>query len=121
MTGLSGAEAAEILGISEMSVARLVMQGVLHKQVKHQRRGLDLAEVERVSLERYRRGHPYWLTTREAAAVLGVSDERVRQLVAADRLPCVERKGRRLFRRPQVDVIANAREARRLGEGRDHQ
>jgi hypothetical protein len=58
-------------------------------------------------------GHPYWLSTVEAADVLGVTRERVRQLAAADRRPCVVHAGRRYHRRHQVEVIANARESRR--------
>jgi hypothetical protein len=43
--GFSGAEAAEILGIRETSVARLVRRGLLHKPSKYARNGLDLARV----------------------------------------------------------------------------
>lgn len=112
LLGISGAEAAEILGMHELSVARLVMRGVLRKPAKGARRALDRAEVERLALERYRPGHPYWLTTPEAADVLGVTRARVHQLVTAGRLPYVEHGGRHYFRRPQVEVIANARHAR---------
>jgi len=79
--GISGAEAAEILGIQELSVSRLVMQGVLRKAVRGQKFGLDRADVERVALERYRPGHPYWCTSGAAAEILGVSVTRVHQLV----------------------------------------
>lgn len=49
-----------------------VMQGVLQKSAKHQRHGLDLAEVERVSLERYRRGHRRRFRAAERAVCPGI-------------------------------------------------
>jgi excisionase family DNA binding protein len=111
--GISDAEVAEILGVRELSVSRLVGRGVPHKPAKGRNRALDRVEVERIALERYRPSHPYWLTTREAADFLGVTRERVRQLAVDDRLPCVVHDGRRYYRRHQVEVIANARQARR--------
>jgi hypothetical protein len=53
-----------------------------------------------------------WITTAVAAEILHVSRNRVRQLANRDLLPCVQRHGRRYFRRPQVQVIANARDRR---------
>jgi excisionase family DNA binding protein len=110
--GLSAAEAARILGVRESTVANWVSEGVLPKAVKWQRSGLDRADVENLALERYTPGHPCFATNREAAQILGVSRERVKQLVDSGRLPCVEYRGRRYFRRQQVQVIANARNAR---------
>ena len=57
-----------------------------------------------------------WLNTTAAAEILGVSPRRVRQLVERGFLPAV-RRGRRsyCYRRAQVEVIANARESRKLG------
>ena len=52
------------------------------------------------------------MTTAEVAELLGVSKQRVGQLVRKGFLPGVEHKGRRLFRRHQVEVIGNARDAR---------
>ena len=114
--GLSAAEAAEILGVQRQYVYRLVHEGVLPKAVKHQRSGLDRETVERLALERLRPhgGHPYWLTASEAAEVLGVTPKRVHQLAERGRLPVVEHDGRRWFRRPQLEVVANARDARKL-------
>jgi len=114
LLGISGKEAAKILGITELSVARLVLQGVLRKPAKWQRFALDLAEVEQVALERYRPAHPYWLTTTEAAKLLGVTPTRVRQLVARGFVPAVSHQGRNYFRRHQLEVIANARQSRKL-------
>jgi len=112
--GVSGKEAANILGIRELSVARLVSQGVIPKTAKHARFALDRSDVERVALERYQAGHRYWLSTREAAEVLGVGTTRVLQLVDRGFLPAVKHEGRWNFRRHQVEVIANARESRKL-------
>ena len=70
--GISGAEAAEILGIHELSVSRLVGRGILRKTVPHRRIGLDRADVERLALERYaHKDHPYWTTSAGAAEILG--------------------------------------------------
>jgi excisionase family DNA binding protein len=110
--GLSSAEAARILGVRANSVDRWVSRGVLPKAVKRQRRGLDLTDVELLALQRYTPGHPWFTTNREAAQILGVSRSRVNQLVNAGRLPFVEYQGRRYFRRQQIQVIANARNAR---------
>ena len=113
--GISGAEAAEILGIHELSVSRLVGRGILRKAIPHRKIGLDRADVERLALERYaRRDHRYWTTTAGAAEILGVTANRVRQLV--DRGSC------RRFATTvagtsggiRVEVIANARESRKL-------
>lgn len=54
-----------------------------------------------------------WISTSEAAEILHVTDVRVRQLVDAGRLPA-ERDdlGHYRYRRAQVEVIANARDAR---------
>jgi hypothetical protein len=111
--GLTNAEAAEILGMKEVSVARLVL-GKIPKSVRYQRNGLDRDVVERLSVARYKPGHPYWVTGREAASILGLSPARVLQLRQEDRLPVVVHKGRHYYRRPQLEVIANAREARLL-------
>jgi DNA-directed RNA polymerase specialized sigma24 family protein len=54
--GLTLAEAAEILGLAETSVPRLVRQGRLHRPTRWMRRGLDRAEVEALALERRRPG-----------------------------------------------------------------
>jgi hypothetical protein len=53
-----------------------------------------------------------WITTAVAAEILRVSRNRVRQLANRDLLHCVEHHGRRYFRRPQVQVVANARDPR---------
>ena len=110
--GLSGAEAARILGVHELSVARLVRHGVLHKPVKRQQYALDRTEVEAYALERWKPGHPYWLSSQEAAEVLGLTSSRVSQLARAGKIPAVRHGRRWFFRRHQVNVVANARGAR---------
>jgi excisionase family DNA binding protein len=78
-----------------------------------QRAGLDLEGVEQSALDSWRGPRdPYWVTIAEAAAVLGVSGRRVRQLVAKDFLPAVQHHGSWLYRRRQVEVIARARSLR---------
>jgi hypothetical protein len=49
--------------------------------------------------------HSYWVTVKQAAAILGVSRQRVKQLLEADRLPYV--------------VAARRREAHAPGAARD--
>jgi excisionase family DNA binding protein len=53
-----------------------------------------------------------WITSRQAAAILGVSRERVAQLARRDLLPYVTAGRRRYFRRPQIEVVAHARDVR---------
>lgn len=61
--------------------------------------------------------HPYWCRTGEAAENRGISRIRVQQLATEGRLPFAEHHGYRLYRRSQLEVIANARDARRLAGG----
>jgi hypothetical protein len=50
---------------------------------------------------------------REVDSILGVSRVRVGQLRRAGRLPVVEHRGRYFYRRTQIEVLANARDAGR--------
>ena len=75
---------------------------------------MDRGDFERLGLERYKPGLPYWVTEREAARILGISRARVYQLRRADRLPAVEHHGRHYYRRAQMEVMGNARESRKL-------
>ena len=52
MTGLTAAEAAEIIGVTPQSVYRLVHQGRLPKPVKNARGGLERDAVEAAALAR---------------------------------------------------------------------
>ena len=70
-------------------------------------------EVESVALEYYPwRAHlrdpdSYWITVRQAADILGVSDAEVRQMLSHRRLPfSTHKSGVRLMRRRQIQEIA---------------
>jgi len=114
-------EAASVLGCTPSSVRRRVAEGRLsrrRKRYKHQ--ALSRADVEALAVEVYRwRRHvgdtdSYWVTSGDAAAVLGVNRQRVQQLSAADRLPFVmHHDGTRLYRRHQLEVLAHNRGAER--------
>lgn len=116
--GIGGREAARILGVrSEVYVYRLVSEGVIPRVApKHSRFALDRDVVEALSLARLRPGRPYpfWLTPGEAAALLSLSRKWVLQLAERGRLPAVEHDGRWYFRRDQVQVVANSRDAGKL-------
>jgi excisionase family DNA binding protein len=107
--GLTAAQAAAIIGVRPQTVHQWVLNGRLPKLVRYQHGGLDLADVERLALQRWRPGHQYWITTTEAAQILKLSEGRVRQLVEGDRIPAVMHEGRLLYRRAQIEVIAHAR------------
>jgi hypothetical protein len=62
--GLSGVEAGEILGVTALTVSQYVAHGVLQQAVRYQHNGLDRADVEQLSLERWKPGRPYWVTER---------------------------------------------------------
>lgn len=112
--GISAAEAAHIVGVTRSHIYRLVLQERLSKGQKHQRFGLDRDEVERLALARWngRSRHAYWLNTAQAAELLGISQQRVQQLIAQGSLPAVRRGRQWVLRRRQLEVIANARAAR---------
>jgi hypothetical protein len=115
-------EAAHILGCSVHKVRTLIAAGELTGGPRYRHRSLDRAEVEHLAVRTWGQprggvddGTSYWITTPEVAAILQVNRNRVSQLVVRGFLPCVRTpKGRRLFRRGQVEVIANARLSRRL-------
>jgi hypothetical protein len=82
----------------------------------------ELDVVEKAALEHYRTHahardpYSYWVTTTQAAALPGISDVRVKQLLNGEKIPFERhRSGKRLMRRHQVDVIGNARQSRKLG------
>lgn len=108
-------EAAAILGLTRREVAHLVKSGDLER---HHGRLLSRAEVEDLAASTYPwkraaqqpQAAPYWLTGQRAADALGVNRARLGQLADAGRLPFVRhRDGTRLYRRAQLEVIANAR------------
>lgn len=116
---ITAAEAARILGCSRNHVYRLARQGRLPRAGKPNGWGqYDREVVEALSLVALPQlggGHDYWATTTEAAEILGVSVERVRQLATTGRVPAVRHGRRWVFRRDQLEVVANARDARKLG------
>lgn len=100
-------EAIEILGVSRGALDRLIRKEHLTQADRPTRR-LSRKEVEALATERRE-----WISARQAAEILGVHKSRVGQLADAGLLP-FERgsDGRRLYRRRQVEVIANARRVR---------
>ncbi len=120
---LTQPEAAQILGCSVTKVRSLIDAGLLTGGSRYVHRALDRDEVERLAAQMWKPprsgvrddGTSYWVTTRQAAEILGVGQNRVRQLVTRGFLPCLRTpRGKLLFRRAQVEVIANARLSRRL-------
>jgi excisionase family DNA binding protein len=116
-------EAAHILGCSVHKVQMLIKAGDLTGGARYQHRALNRDQVEHLAVQRWKPPRPgivddatsYWVTTTQAAELLGVGRTRVGQLVDRGFLPCVHSpRGHRLFRRGQVEVIANARLSRRL-------
>lgn len=65
--GVSGAEAAEVLGVHEITVSKYVREDRLHRRAPRQHDGLDRTEVERLALDQWQPGHPCWVRTCEAA------------------------------------------------------
>ena len=84
---LTHAEAAKLLGVHPGSVARWVVEGKLRPVRPYAKAGLLRADVERLSLARWREGDPSWLTAAQVAERLGVTRARVYQLSDAGRLP----------------------------------
>jgi excisionase family DNA binding protein len=117
--GVTLEEAAHILGVARSTVRRLILTGELTREGRYTHRGLDRDQVEELAMRRWRRHRPppadsYWITTKQAAAMLGVSHTRVWQLAQTDRLPFrVSHTGVKLFRRRQLETIAHAWQARR--------
>lgn len=99
---LTQAQAAELLGVHPITVAQMVSRGRLTPVKRWAKAGLLRADVERLSLERWRPGDPTWLTTSEVADILGVTGPQVSQLARRGFLP-FERTpdGRRVYRPDQ--------------------
>lgn len=114
--GLTLDEAANILGCSRSNVRRFVLAGRLAAGDRYRHRQISCVDAERLALEVYDwRRHrddpaPYWVTGQRAAEVLGVNRARLDQLSRAGRVPYeVHRDGVRLYRRRQLQTVANAR------------
>ena len=100
-TPVSRERAAALLDVGHTRLESMLRDGVLAS--------LALEDVLRAREQG-------WIRTGDVMAILGVNRSRVGQLVEADRRPCYQARpgGRRWYRRAQVEVIANAREARKL-------
>lgn len=104
-------EAARILGCGPDEACRFLGGS---------RAPLDWVEELALQLYPWRRHlddlDSYWCTVSQAAEqVLGLSVQRVKQLLDGDRIPYVTHvSGARLMRRAQLETVANARLARRL-------
>ena len=103
---LTAADAARIIGCSPEEVS-----GLLNG------RSATLESAEQLATEHYRwRVHvndtsSYWLTLKQAAPILGVSVQRVKQLLATGEVPhVVHRDGVRLMRRKELETLAAAHE-----------
>ncbi len=115
--------AAHILGVKPSTIRRHVIAGRLKARRRpHKHRTLSRADVEALAVQTYRyRLHindpdSYWVTNERAAAILGVNRARLNQLAAKDFIPFeVHADGTRLYRRQQLEVVGNAREARWAG------
>jgi hypothetical protein len=99
---LSQQQACELLSVTMGRLEQMRQDGLLPS--------LALEDVLRTREQQ-------WIPASEVAAILGVNRARVGQLVDAGRLPPPFQAipgGKRWFRKRQVEVIANARESRRL-------
>ena len=106
---LTQAQAADLLGVSTARIAELVGEGRLTPVAKWAKAGLLRADVERRTLERWKPGDPTWLTTTEAAEVLGVTRARASQLAERGFLP--------YERTPDGRRVPARRRSRWLGHG----
>jgi hypothetical protein len=138
---VSWAEATRIIGCSEPTVQRLVRSGTL--VTRHAPRGVPSlrrdsveraarewqAERERRQLDRQSRmaapaksdppgDGDVWVPTEVAARALGLTPNRVRQLVASGRLPGTKKANKLWFRRRDVEIAAAAKafKMRRTGD-----
>jgi DNA-binding transcriptional MerR regulator len=100
-------EASAIAGISIGTTKRYRREGLfsrLHDWPTYSRR-----EAEQFAQDP-------WMSGVEAAVILGVSHARVTQLANKDKIPYREAaSGRRFYKRSQLEVVANARDARKFG------
>jgi excisionase family DNA binding protein len=121
-THVSLDQAAHMLAISKRTLVELMDNGELPTVRDPGRQGRLLrADVETYAAahfmpRRYRRPDSYFGTSAGAAELLGISKPRVIQLADGGFLPyLVACNGWRLYRRQQIEVIANSGTARGLG------
>ena len=122
--GITFKQAAAILGCSTSQVLRYAAEGRLsgrdgsrtHRRWEH--RWITRRAAEDLALELYdwrkdRGPHSYWVVGKRAAEILGVNVSRLNQLATRGFLPFVMHSdGTRMYRRKQLEVVANARDAR---------
>ena len=120
-------QAAEILGCHVSLVAKLVARGELTSRGRHGRASLDRDQVLELRAEREQRAQAPkkpprkhtgrfeptevehdWLTSVQAAELLGVSVVAVNKRCRRGRLPFVEKDGRRWFRRDHLELVKKA-------------
>ena len=95
------AEAAQLLGMSEIRVSAFRRDGLLLRLEGY--RSYSRADVQEFI------DNP-WINCSQAAVVLGVSRTRVSQLADDEKIPVHHtRAGHRVFRLKQLEVVANAR------------
>jgi excisionase family DNA binding protein len=103
-------QAARILGCSRSTVRRYVLADRLPMHgSRYQHRTLSQSDVEALAAEVYLRRRYWrhedssWIVGQPAAAILGVTGARLRQLGDEDRVPyVVHRDGTRMYRQPPL-------------------
>lgn len=112
-------EAAAILGCSVTVVRKHIAAGRLPSTVRYQHRQLSRADIEAMALQVYdwrshiRQPEGYWITGQRAADVLGVNVSRLNVLAGKGFIPYeVHSDGTRLYRREQLEIVAQGRHAR---------
>ena len=123
---ITQAQAAEILGCHVSLIAKLVARGELTSRGRTGKASLDRDQVLEVLAEREERSRARtprrrrkgrfvppdaehdWLTSVQAAEMLGVSVVAVNKRCRHGRLPFVEKVGRRWFRRDHLELVKHA-------------
>jgi plasmid maintenance system antidote protein VapI len=107
--GISGRRAAEILGIRELSVSRLIHQGTLRRRSAAPSTASSWLTSRGRPSSDTRLGTRYWLSTSESAEMLGLAPNRVRQLVERG---CAGRSPRRALTLPSASGGGHRQRAR---------
>jgi hypothetical protein len=112
-------QAGRILGVARSTVQLWVIAGRIQSHGRREHRMLSQGDVEQLATLVYDwRDHlhdptSYWVTGKDAAAVLGFSHQRLGQLAVQERVPYIQHvDGVRLYRRAQLETVANSRDAR---------
>ena len=120
-------KAAEILGCHVSLIGKLVAKGELTSRGRTGRASLDRDQVRELRAKREERAQAPkkprrkrtgwseppnaehdWLTSVQAAELLGVSTVAVNKRARRGRLPFVEKAGRRWFRRDHLELVKHA-------------